>query len=92
MSRIDDLLRALSKAPPDPGGHAQIDESQTPLLAELIGKPIKEQVAGLKKILDNCAYGGLASGFAMQAMDTVWKMAQEDAAKGQTPLVTRNPE
>lgn len=27
----------------------------------------------LKKILDDCAYGALASDFAMVAMDIVWK-------------------
>lgn len=76
MTRIDEMLLILSKAPP--GRHAQIDEQITPKLVDLVGKTPSEQANGLKAILDACAYGALASDFAMMAMDAVWKMAQED--------------
>jgi hypothetical protein len=79
VEKIDELCHTLSLAPP--GHHAQIDESITPKFKELIGKSTSDQVTGLKSILDDCAHGALASGFAMVAMDTTWKMAQEDERK-----------
>jgi hypothetical protein len=91
MKSIDDLIRVLSEAPPDPGGHAQIDESQTPLLAALIGKSAREQATGLKEVLDNCVHGGLASGFAISAMDIAWQMALENAKEEENLMVYRKP-
>ena len=72
---IDKVLSALAKAPP--GLHAQIDETQTVRLKELIGKAPGEQSRGLKAILDDCAAYGLASDFAMTAMHLLWATAEE---------------
>ena len=78
MSELDELLSILADAPP--GEHAQIDPCQTPKLRALIGMSPSEQATGLKQVLDECAFGGLASGFAMGAMNIAWDMAKKKAA------------
>ena len=80
MTDIDELLLELSSCPP--GDHAQIDDAITPMLKALIGQSAKDQSTGLKVILDECACCGLASDFAMIAMDGVWKMAIDKDKEG----------
>jgi len=58
-----EILERLSKAP-----DSQIDAS----IAERL--PGVSTAAEMKQILDECAHGALASDFAMQAMDMVWRM------------------
>jgi hypothetical protein len=62
-----ELFTILSEAP-----DSQIDPSVTPRLKALAES---DDVASddLLKILDDCAYASLASGFAMAAMDIVWQ-------------------
>lgn len=75
--RVDEMLKKLASCPPGP--RAQIDDQITPKLLDLVGLPDAEQAVGLKTILDTCAYGALATDFGMMVMDSVWKMAKEDA-------------
>lgn len=72
--QLDDMLKLLSEAP-----DGQIDKIITPRFLPLIGKPRAEVAVEMKKILDECAFTALASDFAMQSMDYVWKMALEPA-------------
>ena len=69
MVGLSEIILKLAEAPAGP--HAQIDEQICARLRELALAPTAE---GMKKILDDCAFAGLASGFAMMAMDAVWKM------------------
>lgn len=78
---LDELLRRLAECPPDPTGHAQIDETITPRLAALIGKSAPETAVELKKILDDCAYYALASDFGMVVMNATWIQAKAEAAE-----------
>lgn len=68
---LDGLLEVLAEAP-----DSQIDSTITPRFTALIGKPREEVATELKKILDECAAGSLASDFSMFIMDAAWNEAK----------------
>jgi hypothetical protein len=76
MNKVDSLIQMLAKAP-----DTQIDKTQVVKLQAIVGKSPKEQADVLKEVLDVCAHGGLASDFAMVAMDSAWKQALAAARK-----------
>lgn len=67
MNKFSNILEALSTAP-----DTSIDKAVTPRLKALSEKD-EVKSDELLDILDDCAYASLASGFAMQAMNVVWK-------------------
>jgi len=60
---LDEMLMILSAAP-----DSQIDKSITKRLKSLVGKPIPEIKTEIMHCIDDCVYGSLASGFALQAL------------------------
>jgi hypothetical protein len=72
MNKHTDLLLAFSQAPDD-----QIDNRITEMLADMAKQDVVHSDQMLE-ILDQCAYGSLASGFAMVAMNRFFMMLCED--------------
>lgn len=68
MSSIDKLLQTLSEAP-----ETQIDAQITKRIKGLVGGNDELVQAELKTILDDCAFGALASDFAMNVLDGAWR-------------------
>ena len=62
-------LESLVKAP-----DSQLDERIRARILLLLEKGYDEH--DIKKILDDCAYGALASDFVMVVLDLVWKELQ----------------
>jgi hypothetical protein len=60
---IEETLTLLSSAP-----DSQIDSEITGRLKNLIGKPISEIKTGVMHAIDDCVFGSLSSGFALQAL------------------------
>ncbi len=60
---IDEMLKILSEAP-----DSQIDGIITKRLKDLIGKPIPEIKTEVMHCIDDCVYGSLSSGFALNAL------------------------
>ena len=67
MNKFSGVLQTLSEAPDD-----QIDKSITLRLKKMVVKK-DFYPFDLLQILDECAFGSLASDFAMQAMHFVWE-------------------
>jgi hypothetical protein len=65
---IEEMLTLLSTAP-----DGQIDGKITARLKGLIGKPIPEIKTGVMHAIDDCVYGGLSSGFALQALNMLYE-------------------
>jgi len=61
---IDEMLNLLSTA-----SDRQIDKIITTRLKELIGKPLPEIKTGVMRAIDDCVYGSLSSGFALEALN-----------------------
>jgi len=61
--KIEQMLTLLSTAP-----DSQIDKIITTRLKDLIGKPIPEIKTGIMHAIDDCVFGSLSSGFALQAL------------------------
>lgn len=70
MNKFSEILKALASAPP--GSHAQIDENICARLSSMADSGSFSS-AEMKNILDDCAFGALASDFAMMAMHMVWQ-------------------
>lgn len=81
IGQYDEILIALAQAP-----NESIDHKVTPLILDLVGKDDPEVSAGLKAILDICAYYALASTFSMQAMDLLWQRTGAHESKTEVPL------
>ena len=60
---VDEMLELLSSAP-----DTQIDKMITERLKKLIGKPFDEIKTEVMHCIDDCVYGSLSSGFALQAL------------------------
>lgn len=67
--QVEQMLTLLSQAP-----DSQLDQKITKELKELIGKPAEEIKTGVRKAIDLCVYGGLSSGFALQALNILYTM------------------
>lgn len=67
-------LKELSNAPAD-----QIDPSIIPRFENV------QSAADMKAILDECAHSALASDFAMQAMDLVWRLMIKEEQSNDPP-------
>jgi hypothetical protein len=61
---IDEMLNLLSTA-----SDRQIDKIITTRLKELIGKPLPEIKTGVMHAIDDCVYGSLSSGFALEVLN-----------------------
>lgn len=61
---VDEMLELLSSAP-----DTQIDKRITERLKNLIGKPFPEIKSEVMHCIDDCVYGSLSSGFALQALN-----------------------
>lgn len=81
VGQYDEILIALAQAP-----NESIDAQMIPLICNLIGKDDPEVSAGLKAILDICAYYALASTFSMQAMNLLWEKTGSHESKTEVPL------
>lgn len=68
MSRYDDFLRQLAKAP-----DSQLDAKMAAKVQLLIGKSDEQVKTGLLEILDYSAAFSLASDFVMKVLNNVWK-------------------
>ena len=64
---LDAVLQTLSEAP-----ETQLDPGIAARLGALQGCDSEIVAHELKVILDECAYGSLASDFAMNVLDHVW--------------------
>ena len=60
---VDEMLQILSTAP-----DSQLDKLITEKLKSLIGKPFPEIKTEIMHCIDDCVYGSLSSGFALQAL------------------------
>ncbi len=69
---LNELLELLSSAP-----DTQICKTVTPAIKSLIGKSGEEIERGIKKILDECARGSLATDFSMFSMNCAWDMSKQ---------------
>lgn len=66
---INTMLEAISQAPDQ-----QLDGSMTSHLKTLIGKPVPEIKKGVMYVMDMSVHGGLASKFAMTALQTFYEV------------------
>jgi hypothetical protein len=60
---IEEMLALLGQAPDD-----QIDKKITKRLRNLIGKPIPEIKTEVMHVIDDCVFGSLSSGFALETL------------------------
>jgi len=60
---VDEMLELLSQVP-----DTQLDKIITERLKNLIGKPLPEIKTEVMHCIDDCVYGSLSSGFALQAL------------------------
>ena len=83
---LDEILTVLCEAP-----DGQIAESEIASIQALIGKEPGVVVKGLESVLDTCCYAGLASDFAMKAIEYAMWLAErlvkekQDKANEQDP-------
>ena len=71
MNKHSQILKSLSTAP-----DSQLDKSICERLKTLSERD-SLKAEDIKKILDDCAYGSLASDLVMRILDIVWRELKE---------------